>query len=99
MTSGDVTAALAAAGVSGFVAGGWVIYQLLRQNGRLLRRIEAIEARLDRPDDDRDRPRPFGDRSLANSRINRKGLTAGTPAPSFRLPRVDGGQLSLEDYR
>src|SRR5439155_9533780 len=26
-------------------------------------------------------------------------LTAGTPAPDFRLPRVDGGQLSLSDFR
>ena len=42
---------------------------------------------------------PKGDPSLAKSRINRDGLAAGTPAPSFRLPRLDGGELSLEDYR
>ncbi|MGI9145990.1 MAG: redoxin domain-containing protein, partial [Chloroflexota bacterium] len=41
----------------------------------------------------------FGARSLASSHITRDGLTAGTPAPAFRLPRVDGGQLALEDYR
>src|SRR5207244_7083688 len=38
-------------------------------------------------------------RGLAASRINRGGLKAGTPAPAFRLPRLDGGELSLADYR
>ena len=37
--------------------------------------------------------------SLASSRIKRDGLPAGTAAPSFRLPRVDGGELSLDDFR
>ena len=89
----------AAVGVAaGFFACGWFIYQLVRQNGRLIRRIESIEDRLDSAAD-QDRPRPFGDRSLTNSRINRNGLPAGTPAPPFRLPRLDGGELSLEEYR
>jgi peroxiredoxin len=39
------------------------------------------------------------DPSLARSRLNRTGLKAGTPAPSFRLPRIDGGELSLADFR
>jgi peroxiredoxin len=38
-------------------------------------------------------------RSLAASRLNRKGLKAGEAAPDFRLPRIDGGELSLADYR
>jgi len=38
-------------------------------------------------------------RGLQASRIKRDGLNAGTPAPGFRLPRLDGGELSLEDYR
>jgi peroxiredoxin len=40
-----------------------------------------------------------GNRSLAESRINRSGLPAGRPAPAFRLPRLDGGELSLAEYR
>jgi peroxiredoxin len=40
-----------------------------------------------------------GNRPLSDSRLNRNGLTAGTPAPSFTLPRLDGGELSLEAYR
>jgi peroxiredoxin len=39
------------------------------------------------------------DPSLARSRLNRNGLKAGTPAPDFRLPRIDGGELSLADLR
>jgi peroxiredoxin len=38
-------------------------------------------------------------RSLAGSRLNRKGLKAGAPAPEFRLPRIDGGELSLAAFR
>jgi peroxiredoxin len=38
-------------------------------------------------------------RSLAGSRLNRKGLKAGTAAPDFRLPRIDGGELSLGEFR
>jgi peroxiredoxin len=37
-------------------------------------------------------------RGLEHSRINRSGLTAGTPAPPFTLPRLGGGELSLDEY-
>jgi peroxiredoxin len=39
------------------------------------------------------------DPSLARSRLNRSGLKAGIPAPDFRLPRLDEGELSLADFR
>jgi peroxiredoxin len=39
-------------------------------------------------------------KGLGHSRINRSGLAAGTPAPAFRLARLDDtGALALEDYR
>jgi methylamine dehydrogenase accessory protein MauD len=38
-------------------------------------------------------------RGLQASRLRRDGLKAGTPAPPFRLPRLDGGTLSLEQFR
>jgi peroxiredoxin len=42
----------------------------------------------------------FSNRSLAKSKIKRDGLKAGTPAPDFRLPRLDGrGELGLSDFR
>jgi peroxiredoxin len=40
-----------------------------------------------------------GEQLMAISRINRSGLKAGTRAPAFRLPRVDGDELSLEEYQ
>lgn len=40
-----------------------------------------------------------GNRSLTESKLNRDGLPVGTPAPVFRLPRLDGGELSLADYQ
>ena len=47
-----------------------------------------------------DRADRFRERSLARSKLKRDGLTAGTPAPDFRLPRLDGrGELTLSDLR
>jgi peroxiredoxin len=40
---------------------------------------------------------PFGSGVL--SKTKRKGLPTGTEAPGFRLPRVDGGELSLDEFR
>ena len=45
-------------------------------------------------------PKGKANKGLAESRVNRSGLKAGTPAPGFRLPKLDGnGELSLDDYR
>jgi peroxiredoxin len=40
-----------------------------------------------------------GNRPLSESRINRSGLSQGTTAPAFRLPSIDGGEISLDTYR
>ncbi len=40
-----------------------------------------------------------GERPLSESRIEREGLKAGTPAPTFHLPDIHGRTVSLEDYR
>jgi peroxiredoxin len=84
------------------LAGGWLGWQLLRQNGRLLLRLEALEERLNEVElgKDDDPENRFSNGSLAKSKIKRDGLKAGTPAPDFRLPRLDGrGELSLSDFR
>lgn len=44
-------------------------------------------------------PSKQGDPSLARSRLNRDGLKVGAAAPDFRLPRIDGGELGLSDFR
>jgi peroxiredoxin len=42
----------------------------------------------------------FANRSLARSKLKRDGLKTGTPAPDFRLPRLDGrGELALSELR
>jgi len=49
-----------------------------------------------------DRPRRGrlpGERPLNESRIERNGLKAGTPAPPFRLTDLRGETIALEDYR
>jgi peroxiredoxin len=40
-----------------------------------------------------------GARPLSESRIERDGLKAGSPAPLFRLPDLEGRTVSLDDYR
>lgn len=85
-----------------FSVGGWLGWQLLRQNGRLLLRIEALEERWNELEfgEEDDASKRFSNGSLARSKIKRDGLKAGTPAPDFRLPRVDGrGDLALSDLR
>jgi peroxiredoxin len=98
----------------------WFGWQLLRQNGRMLLRLEELEKRFDElefgdasepagsPQNgdhqpsaaDDDRANRFSNRSLARSKLKRDGLKAGTVAPNFCLPRLDGrGELSLKDLR
>ena len=36
---------------------------------------------------------------LSESRIEREGLKAGTPAPAFNLPTVNGNTVSLDEFR
>lgn len=95
-----------------FVAAGcWFGYQLLTQNGRILIRLEAVERMIERlapvssgagtigEYDAEDPAARNTDRSLTKSRLKRDGLAPGTPAPDFRVLRVDGGELSLSQFR
>ena len=67
------------------LVGGWLGWQLLRQNGRLLLRLEELEKRLDALEFDE------GD-GLA-------GLPLGNEAPAFELPDLAGERKSLAQYR
>ena len=93
------------------VIGCWLGWQLLRQNGRILLRLDDIEERLhelefgeaeelsNSSSSQADSAHRFTNRSLACSKINRSGLKAGTRAPEFRLPRLDSGELSSDQLR
>src|SRR5262249_31348238 len=67
------------------VVGGWLGWQLLRQNGRMLLRLEHLEKRLDELE--------FGKGEKP------AGLPIGTEAPAFELPDLAGERKSLAQYR
>jgi peroxiredoxin len=67
------------------LAGSWLAWQLLRQNGRMLLRLEALEERLNELE--------FGDVDVA------QGLPVGSQAPAFELPDLAGERKSIEMYR
>ena len=85
-------------------------FLLIRQNGRILIRLEALEKELviarlreaglsDRTAAGAEPHGPQKD-TLSKSRINRNGLEQGSRAPDFSLPLMDGSAtLSLEEYR
>lgn len=62
---------------------GWIYLQLLKQNGRLLKRLDAVETKL-------------GIDASASLKI---GLTVGSPAPDFNIPNLDGIPVSLSQLR
>jgi len=76
-----------------------LFYQLLRQQGRILLRLDELEQKARFIVAETERKRLPGERSLAESRIERSGLKSGTPAPGFRLPDLSGRMVSLKDYR
>ena len=69
---------------------GWLLLHLLRQNGRLLVRLEAVEAQL-----------VAGGLTPAPAAPAdpHAGLPVGTPAPSFILPDLTGATHTLDTLR
>jgi thiol-disulfide isomerase/thioredoxin len=63
----------------------WAVLGLLRQNGRMLLRIEELEARLD----------PTGQPAPAAA-VAHHGLPLGSPAPAFSLGGLYGETVTLE---
>lgn len=62
-------------------------------------RVETVPQREQVNEEGRGHEVSEDNNPLAKSRIARDGLAQGTLAPDFRLPRLDGGELSLEQYR
>jgi peroxiredoxin len=63
----------------------WLGWQLLRQNGRVLLRLDDLEKRLDELE--------FGEEQKS------AGLPLGAPAPDFELPDLTGGRKALVQFR
>ena len=77
--------------VAALLAGqSWVVVNLLRQNGRLLLRLEALEKHLGLAD-----PTLAADPVAAQAGNAPKGLPVDAPAPAFQLAALDGTQQSL----
>ena len=70
-------------------AGTWLAYQLVRQNGRILLRLEAIEQQFTQ----RGGPRP------GEPRREPGGLPVGAVAPDFELPDLVGRRHKLSEFR
>jgi methylamine dehydrogenase accessory protein MauD len=75
-------------GLSALAVTLWLLWHVLRQQGRLLLRLEAMEARL-------------AEAGLAAQEVDAPpaGLEVGTPAPVFSLADVQGETLTLADLR
>jgi uncharacterized membrane protein YphA (DoxX/SURF4 family)/peroxiredoxin len=65
---------------------GWFIFHLLRQNGRVLMRLRALEA-------------ASGVISPGNGSQPGPSLPVGSVGPAFSLPDLRGEQLTLDDLR
>jgi peroxiredoxin len=64
----------------------------------LAKQLSVPQAATSDIDSKSQRKKLQGERSLNESRIERNGLKAGTPAPLFRLPDFAGKTISLDDY-
>jgi len=80
----------AAAGLALVAFEGWVLMQVLRQNGRLLLQLEALEQRIGSV--------PAG-AVPEMAQVPAAGLALGTSAPAFRLEGLFGETMTLEALR
>ena len=63
----------------------WLVVQVIRQQGRLLLRIEALE-------------RPTTTLETSETDPARGGLPLATSFPPFRLPDLEGKEIELDDF-
>src|SRR5262245_24025418 len=69
--------------------GTWLGYQLLRQHGRILLRLEAIDKQLGRR----------AGTTQREAARRPEGLPVGKTAPDFELPDLAGVRRKLSDFR
>src|SRR5215213_1038818 len=71
----------------------WLVVHLLRQNGRLLVRLEALQATLAQSGD------VVAPSQNGTARHQAQGLPVGSPAPDFGLSGLHGESLTFEALR
>ena len=69
--------------------GCWLGYELFRQNGRILLRLEVLEKGLEQ----------ISARGLTQMPPHKIGLQVGSLAPAFELPDLFGARRSLSEFR
>jgi hypothetical protein len=79
--SASAVAAMIAVALAAFAL--YLVFHVLRQNGRLLMRLEAVEGKL----------------GIVASAPAPAGLPVGSPAPGFTLSDLDGGTVTLDMLR
>jgi len=68
---------------------GWLLFNLIRQNGRLLLRLESLETRLN----------AAGIASASLPTPIQPGLAIGALAPPFQLPNLSAKKVTLDNLR
>jgi AhpC/TSA family len=94
LNAAELGLAAAVAVLSAVAAGqGWFLYGLVRQNGRVLARLENLEQRIGIGGP----PAAAGLAGVphASGQGPVRGLAVGVPAPEFELPAADGRRVSL----
>jgi peroxiredoxin len=82
-------------GLSLLIGECWLLFQLLSQQGRLLLRLEAVEAGQSQAD-----PSPQTENAASGEQEVVPPVPAiGEPAPDFSLPDLSGNLVKLSDYR
>ena len=90
LTAGELVALVLGLVALALLAGQWwFLLNLLRYNGRLLVRLEALEARLS----------TGGTVPAGNGAQQAAGLPVGSEAPEVKLPDLQGNTVELEDFR
>ena len=93
-----VTLIVGAVMVVALAAMGWLLVHLLGQNGRLLVRLDKIEAALEDADIDLDFDDDDEDEEDEEDE-EEEGLPYGSPAPAFTLSGLHGETLTLDSFR
>jgi peroxiredoxin len=95
LTIGEsVALGLALAACALAAAEAWLLSNLIQQNGRLILRLDALDARLDIGT-----PPPRTHAREADVGESPLGLPVGEEAPRFALPNLAGDVISLNDLR
>lgn len=66
---------------------GWVLFQIVRQNGRLSLRLDALEGGTE----------VIEPAQSSGHQHSSRGLPPGSPAPAFSLPNLNGDVTTLSD--